>query len=407
MAQDLEGEDNSLWMASTPRTDFPALDSDDTVYDVAVVGGGITGIVAAYYLQRQGKSVVLVEQNKIVEWTTGGTTAKLSSQHYLIYDYLVSHQGEDIARAFGKANQDGIDAIEALSTDLGIDCEFARRPAFVFSQQDEKLDDMKREVEAAKLVGLPATFETEIDLPFEITGAVKFADQAQFHPRKFLLGIIDRIVADGAVVYENTKAEDIRLGDTPTLVTDHGEISAKKIIQASGKPFWHGEVFDDFMWEKMSYALGVTLKSGEYPKSMYITTDTPMRTIRTAEYEGKPMMIFGGESHEFDEASFDPDAAWSNLITDVHKRYDVEKVAFRWLASDFMPYDRMPFIGTMPDADDVYAITGYRAWGLAWAMSAADAVVSAITGQPKEWVKPFSTARLAHPLPESERVHGF
>lgn len=403
----MEGVDKSLWVATTPETNFPKLAEDQEVYDLAIVGGGITGVAAAHFAQEKGLKAVLVERNRLVEWTTGGTTAKLSSQHYLIYDYLINRHGKATAKAFADANERGIDAVERISTELGIDAEFARRDAYVFTRQDDRLDEMRAEVEAAQRLGLPASFETEFDLPFEITGAVKFADQAQFHPRKFLLGLVDRFVANGGVIYEITNAEEIVPGEPNVVKTDSGDLSARFVLQASGEPFWRNEIFDGFMWLKMSYALAVRLKDGaEYPRSMYITPDDPMRTIRSATYEGQPVMIFGGESHEYDEATYDEDKHYAALIEDVHSRFDVDEVLFRWLAGDFMPYDRMPFIGALPDTPSVYVITGYRAWGLAWAMSASAAVVNDMVGEPEDWVAPFGLERLSRPVPESERVHG-
>ena len=243
-----------------------------------------------------------------------------------------------------------------------------------------------------------AVFKEEIELPYDITGAVRFSHQAQFHPRKFLLPLVDKFVKSGGVVYEDTKATDIKPGEIHTVSTESGNIKAKHILQASGEPFWSKEIFNGYMWTKMSYALAVTLKDpSAYPKGMYITTDEPMRTVRSATYNGEPVLVFGGESHEYDEATFDTDLHYSNLITDVRKKYNVDKVLLRWLAGDYMPYDRLPYIGSMPGQPTIYTITGYRAWGLAWAMSATEAIIDDISGQPTDWVKPFSLERLKNP----------
>ncbi|MGP6174150.1 NAD(P)/FAD-dependent oxidoreductase [Corynebacterium sp. A21] len=408
MLDKIEGKDASLWVASTPSTDYPKLEDDSTVYDLAIVGGGITGIVAAYAAQQRGLKTVLIEKARLAEWTTGGTTAKLTSQHYLIYDYLISHHGQAIAQAFADANQRGIDRVESISTELDIDCEFSRRDAYVYSQREDRLDELKAEVESAVSLGLPASLEMEIDLPLEITGAVKFSRQAQFHPRKFLLPIAQHFLAHGGVIYEQTKATGITPGEPNVITTKAGDIKAKQVLQASGEPFWKNDIFDGFMWLKMSYALAVQLAEGSaYPEGMYVTTDDPMRTMRTATSEGKPVLIFGGESHEYDENTFDADKHHQTLITDVRQKFDVNKVLYRWLAGDYMPYDRMPYIGAMPGYPSVHVITGYRAWGLAWAMSAAEAVINDIAGTPEEWVKPFSLDRLSVPIPESEKVPNF
>lgn len=408
MATSLEGKDVSLWVETTRETSYPKLAGDDTIYDLVVVGGGITGVVAAYYAGTRGLKTALVEKGRLVEWTTGGTTAKLSSQHYLIYDYLIKRHGEDVARSYADANQRGIAKVQELSEALGIDCEFSRRDAYVFTGESDKIDDINAEVEAARRLGLPASFETEIGLPFDVVGAIKFSDQAQFHPRKFLLGLVDAFTEHGGVVYENTEVTDIRPGDVHVISTKEGELRARHVLQASGEPFWHGDIFEGRMWMKMSYALAVTLKDpNAYPQGMYITTDDPMRTIRTASYDGKPVLIFGGESHEYDEATYDEALHYERLIKDIHEKYDVDQVLFRWLAGDYMPYDRMPYIGSLPGFSTIYTVTGYRAWGLAWAMSAAEAIVDDISGNPAEWAKPFSLERLSQPVNEADISSAF
>ena len=407
MTTSLEGKDVSLWVETTEKTSYPKLEGDEQLYDLVVVGGGITGVVAAYYAATRGLKTALIEKGRLVEWTTGGTTAKLTSQHYLIYDYLIDRHGKDIAKAYADANQRGIARIEELSQELGIDCEFSRRYAYVFTGKQDKIDDIKAEVEAAKQLGLPASFETTTELPFDVTAAIKFSDQAQFHPRKFLLGLVQAFTERGGVVYENTEATDITAGDINIVSTKEGDLRARHVLQASGEPFWHGDLFDGRMWIKMSYAMAVTLKDpNAYPKGMYITTDDPMRTIRTASYDGKPVMIFGGESHEYDEATYDEESRYRNLIDDVRNRFDVDQVLFRWLAGDYMPYDRMPYFGPLPDQPTIYTITGYRAWGLAWAMSATEAIIADISGSPADWAKPFSLERLKEPLRESDKSHG-
>jgi glycine/D-amino acid oxidase-like deaminating enzyme len=408
MTSSLEGKDVSLWVETTEKTNYPALTQDDTVYDLVVVGGGITGVVAAYDAVKRGLKTALIEKGRLVEWTTGGTTAKLTSQHYLIYNYLINRHGKDAAQAYADANQRGIDKVEVLSRELGIDCEFSRRDAYVFTGRHDNVGTVKDEVEVARQLGLPASFETTTELPFDVAAAIKFSNQAQFHPRKFLLGLVDAFIQEGGVVYENTEATDITPGEVATVVTNSGELKARHVLQASGEPFWRGDLFEGHMWIKMSYALAVTLKdSTGYPNGMYITTDDPMRTIRSASYNDKPVMIFGGESHEYDEATYDEDLHYQRLIDDVRSRFDVDQVLFRWLAGDYMPYDRMPYIGPLPDSPNIYAITGYRAWGLAWAMSAAEAVIDDILGAPAAWVRPFSLERLKEPVREEDKANKF
>jgi glycine/D-amino acid oxidase-like deaminating enzyme len=403
--EELPGKDVSLWIDTTRQTNYPALSDGATEYDAVVVGGGITGVVTAYRLRQSGRTVALVERDRIVEWTTGGTTAKLSSQHYLVYDYLITRHGEAVARAFADANQSGIDAVESVSRDLGIDCEFSRRDAYVFSQRRDRVDAFKAEVDAATRLGLPAHFVTSTELPFDVEAAVRFDDQAQFHPRKFLLELAEAFVSDGGAIFEHTNATTITPGEPNLITTGGGQLKADVVIQASGEPFWRSEMFDGRMWMKMSYALAAELENPtEYPNGMYITTDDPMRTIRSAECDGRPVLVFGGESHAYDAATHDESSHYRRLVGDVQRRFRVKRIHCRWLAGDFMPYDRIPFIGPDPEYPSIHVITGYRAWGLAWAMSAANGILGYVDGAPPDWVRHFSLDRLEDPLRDEDLV---
>jgi len=395
MSDDLPGKDISLWIDTTERTNYPSFDGQLTECDVAIVGGGITGLLCAWHLQEAGLQTVVLEKSRLVEWTTGSTTAKLTSQHYLVYDYLVNTQGEDTARAYAQANEDGINDIEKLSNQLGINCDFSRRDAFVYTQNEETVDDIKKEVRVTQKIGLPSSYETTTDLPFDVTAAIKFSNQAQFHPRKFLLGVAGKLENGKTHIFEQTEATDISPGSPHVLRTKRGDIRAKYIVEASQYPFWGSELFDKATWTKMSYALGVRLKSGSrYPEGMYITTDQPMRTIRSHPYKDGKLLLFGGESHEYDEPSYNPPEHFINLVKDLHEKFAAQEIVYRWLAGDIMPHDRMPYIGEHPGAPGVYIITGYRAWGLAWAMSAAQVIRDKILGREVGWAKPFGLERL-------------
>lgn len=138
---------------------------------------------------------------------------------------------------------------------------------------------------------------------------------------------------------------------------------------------------------------------------MYITTDEPVRTIRTAHDNGNRVLVFGGESHEFDASRQEEDTKTAHqiLIDDVRNRYDVDKILYRWMADDYMPYDRMPYIGPHPDCPTVYVMTGYRAWGLAWTMTGAHMIASYINEAPLDWATYFSLDRLKQPVRVSDK----
>lgn len=388
----LPGEDTSFWLATTPTTKYPKYKPTSEVADVVVVGGGIAGILTAWYLQQAGMRVVIIEKNRIIENTTGNTTAKLTSQHNLIYDFLINKHGDEAARAFGQANQQAVRDIKQLSEELEIDCDYEMADAYVYTKLDDKAAEIQREVEAAKSLGLPASFEEKIELPIEIKAAIKFADQAQFHPRKFLLGVAEKLVQKGAKIYEQTEAKDIIPGKITTLKTAGGDVKGKFIVGATKYPFWKTEIFEDAIWTKLSYALGVKLKNG-YPKNMYISAEHPVRTIRSHPYEDSRLLVFGGESHEMTK-DYDKNEHYKNLIEDVVKLFNVERILYRWIAGDVMPNDRMPYIGTYPNQANIFIVTGFHAWGLAWGMAAAQIVRDEITGKSNPYSEFFSLKRL-------------
>jgi glycine/D-amino acid oxidase-like deaminating enzyme len=388
---ELPGKDTSLWLDTTPQTNYQPLKGEIEA-DVAIAGAGIAGILTAWQLSQSGLNVVVVEKNRVIENTTGNTTAKLTSQHNLIYDFLIKKHGKDTAKAFADANQQAITNIRQLSEKLSIDCDFEPGDTYVYTERDDKLKDINKEVEAAITLGLPASFETKIELPIEIKGAIKFADQAQFHPRKFLLGVSDQMVKDGVKIYEQTEVVDIEPGPNPALKAKSGSVRAKYIVGATKYPFWRSELFEEATWTKLSYALGVKLRS-DYPRNMYITTEHPVRSIRSHPYHDGRLLVFGGESHEMTK-DYNKDEHYQNLIEDVTNRFEVEEILYRWIAGDVMPSDRMPYIGRYPGEKNVFIITGFHAWGLAWGMAASEIIRDEICGQPNDYSHFFGLERL-------------
>jgi glycine/D-amino acid oxidase-like deaminating enzyme len=389
---DLPGKDTSLWLATTPETDFPPLQSDNEIYDVLIAGGGIVGILTAWELQQAGQKVALLDKDGIVQNTTGNTTAKLSSQHNLVYDFLIEKHGKEVAKAFGDANQQAIADIKDLADKLKIDCDYEPADAYVITEDPDEVERIKAEVKAAKSLGLPASFETQTDSNFDVQGAIKFSDQAQFHPRKFLLGVAARLRQHGVPIYEQTEASDITPGDIATVKTNKGEIRANKVVVATKYPFWKRDIFDDVAWVKLSYALGILLDE-DYPMGMYITSSGPIRTLRSHPYKDSRILVFGGESHKMTK-DYNKDEHYQALVEDVQNRFKVKEIIYRWVAGDMMPHDRLPYIGAYPGEKNIFVITGFHAWGLAWGMAAAQMIRDEILGQQHPYKEFFNPSRL-------------
>lgn len=195
----LPGKPISLWLDTTPQTNFPSL-QDNIHVDVAIVGGGIVGLTAATLLKEQGKTVAVLEAKRIVEGVSGNTTAKVTSLHTLIYAYLIQHFGKEKAQIYANANETAIQQIANFVQDKQINCEFRRTAAYTYAESDEEVAKIHDEVEAALKLGLPASFTEETPLPFLVKGAVRFDNQAQFHPRQYLLALARDIPGDGSCI---------------------------------------------------------------------------------------------------------------------------------------------------------------------------------------------------------------
>ena len=180
----------SFWVATSRSTSYPALEADLSV-DVVVVGAGIVGITTAALLRAAGREVALIEAGRVAAGVTGHTTAKVTSLHTLIYDELTRMFGEDAARLYGEANEAGLAEIRRLVGEHGIDCELEVAAAHTFAAVEDDADVVEREVAAALALGLPASYVSDPPVPFRTFGAVRFDRQAQFHPRKYLLALVD------------------------------------------------------------------------------------------------------------------------------------------------------------------------------------------------------------------------
>ena len=249
----------SVWSESCNFGKREELNGDIKV-DVLVIGAGIAGILTGYILSQRGRDVVLIEKDKITSGNTKNTTAKITSQHYLIYDKLINEFGEEKARQYAKANELAIKKYKEIIEERRIDCDFEEVPAFVYSLND--VDLIKKEVEAAKRVGIDAEFVDKINLPLDIKGAVKFNNQAQFNPLKFLVDITKELK-----IYENTKAIKV---DDNIVETNKGKIIANEIVVATHYPIINVPGFQFLkMYQSTSYLIAVETKS-QLPQGMYI-----------------------------------------------------------------------------------------------------------------------------------------
>lgn len=375
-------------MATTPKTGFAPLEGDLKV-DAAVVGAGIAGVSVACRLKALGKSVALIESGRIVEESTGKTTAKVSSLHGLIYTTLVKNFTDEGARIYGEANEAAIDEIERLVAEHGIDCDFSRLDAYTYAQDESGTSKVRNEAETAERLGLPASYTEAVPLPYPTYGAVKFSDQAQFHVRKYLLALAERIDGEGSYVLENTKALDIDTdGSSPRLVTERGTVTATDIVVATHEPFYDpdGDYADLFkFWD---YALGVLIAE-ETPPGEFFSTGAEPHSIRTQPTEDGDIVILGGKSEAEMTADSDEEA-YEMVEKDYSDKFEIERVVYKWNTFDLATSDGGSYIGQLSKNEPhVYVATGFNGWGMTNGVLAGMLLGDRITGKENPWIDFF------------------
>jgi glycine/D-amino acid oxidase-like deaminating enzyme/nitrite reductase/ring-hydroxylating ferredoxin subunit len=378
----------SYWIASTPETAFGP-QRGDAEADVAVVGAGITGLTAASLLLRAGRSVVVVEHDRIARGASGYNTAKLTSGHNLLYERLLRRFGEEKTRLYAQANEAAIEFVEAQ----GIECDFRRSPNFVYAAAGEDADAVRREAEACGRVGLSASFVTDTTLPYPVLGAVRLEAQAEFHPRKYLLGLATAFAEGGGTVFEETTALAVDDGAAAEVRTSRGTVRARDVIVASHLPFADRGLFFAKAPPSGSYALVAPIDPAATPDGMFINTGRPTRSIRAVPDGERTLLLVGGEGHA---PGTDPDTRrrYAALEEFLRRHWEAGDVEQRWYTMDYVSVDGVPFVGGLtPRSKHVWAATGYGKWGLTNGTAAGMLLADLVVGRESPWAELYDAHR--------------
>ena len=366
----------SVWSESCNFEKREALNKDIEV-DTLVIGAGIAGILTAYMLKQSGKEVVLIDAAEIVSGNTKNTTAKITSQHNLIYYKLISEFGEEKARQYAKANELAIKRYKEIIKERKIECDFEEKPAYVYSLN--KIDEIKEEVEAASKLGINAEFVEEVNLPFNISGAVKFNNQAQFNPLKFL-----KDISKDLTIYENTRALDIKEN---LVTTDRARITANNIVIATHYPIMNAPGYYFLrMHQERSYV--VALENADNIDGMYIDLDEKGYSFRTY----KNLLLLGGIKQRTGEN--ETGGSYDKLRSVAKELYPESKEKYHWSAQDCMTIDGIPYIGKYSDeTHNIYVATGFNKWGMTSSMVSAMIISDMILEKENDFSEIFSPKR--------------
>ena len=363
---------NSIWTDQFKMPEFPQL-KRDLKTDVLIVGGGLAGILCAHALAGSGVDCVLIEADRICQGVTGNTTAKITSQHGLIYGKIIREFGEETARRYWEANEMAIREFQRLAKNAA--CDLQIKDNYIYAT--ENLKALEAEMKALDRLEIPAKFVQDLPLPLDTVGAICFPKQAQFNPLKLVSGIAKELN-----IYERTPARSF---DKNRVLTDHGTITASKIIVATHFPVLnkHGNYFLK-MYQQRSYVLA--LDNGPLLDGMYLDGDDNGLSFRNYG----DLLLVGGGGHRTGKKG----GAWEELEVFTRRKLPKAKEVCRWATQDCMTLDGIPYIGQYSKrTPDLYVITGFNKWGMTSSMVASMVINDLVQGKENPYAAVFSPSR--------------
>ena len=363
---------DSIWTKTVHMPGFPTLE-EDIKTDVLIIGGGMAGILCAHFLQEQGVDYVLAEGRTICSGVTKNTTAKITSQHGLIYQKIAKQRGNEIAAMFLDANQAALRKYAELAK--SIDCDFERKTNYVYSINDRK--KLEKEMDVLTRLGFDSIFIESAKIPLRMAGAVGFGNQAQFHPLKFVAGICPKLN-----IYEHTYVKELK----PNMaVTERGNISFQKVIFATHFPIdnKHGMYFLK-MYQHRSYV--IALENAGNVDGMYVDEAECGMSFRNH----KDLLLIGGGDHRTGEQG----GNWRELREFAGKHYGKAKEVAYWATQDCMSLDGIPYIGQYSKGlPNCYVATGFNKWGMTSSMAAARVLTDMVLEKENPYTDVFNPSR--------------
>jgi len=364
--------DTSLWSSSVELPEFAAL-KGNLKTDVLVIGGGICGLLCAYFLKQAGIDCTVVEADRIAGGVTCNTTAKITALHGLIYGDLMQKSGFEVAQKYLFANQQAVEEFAMLSGRAN--CDFEEQTAYTYSLQNEK--KITEEFSALKALGAQAELRYQSPLPISFRAAVGLNNQGQFHPLKFIKHIIKDLK-----IYEHTRVTEF----TPQhILYDGGKIYAEKIIVATHFPILnkHGLFFLK-LYQHRSYVLA--LDNTSPLDGMYV--DEAAKGLSFRRYDN--LLLSGGGGGRTGKKC----GNWAELKAFRDKYYPQSQIRYQWATQDCMSLDKIPLIGQYsPSTPNLYVATGFNKWGMTSSMVAARLLADKMRGVANDYADIFAPNR--------------
>ncbi len=383
----------SVWTATAALSDHLPLDADIRA-DVCVIGAGIAGLTTAYLLSREGKNVVVIDAFDVGAGETGSTTAHFFPPDEW-YDSLIKSFGKENAQLVAQGFAEAINLVERIVTTENIECEFTRLDGYLYAAKEHGPEEIEKELHAATEAGVDVQRVNCVPgISFGTGPCVRFANQAQFHPLKYLSGLAQAFERNGGRIFARTKATDLKKnGKLQDVHTEHGIISADAVVVATNTPFNDRVVMHTKQAGYQSYVIGIRIPKGSVPSLLLWDTGDPYYYLRLDSPDGE-MLVVGGKDHKVgqDEA---PEHRYTELEAWVRERFPMAgEVVYRWSGMVMEPADGLAYLGRNPlDDDNVFVITGDSGNGMTHCTLGATIVNDLIHGRDNRYAKLFDPAR--------------
>jgi glycine/D-amino acid oxidase-like deaminating enzyme/nitrite reductase/ring-hydroxylating ferredoxin subunit len=363
--------------------------------DVVIIGAGIVGLTAALLLCEADCKVIVLEADQVAGGVSGYTTAKLTAGHGLAYSRLEHAFGRDHARAYAESQTTAIDFVRDLCSREEIECDLEERTNIVYAASSSDAAKLEDEAAAASRAGLSASLVQDPELPVPGAAALRLTGQAQFHVRKYLLGLLSLVRNAGGEVFENSRVEEISGTKPYETHTAGGTVSAPVVVVATHYPIVGQGFFATRIHPRRSYVVSAPLVRDVDLDGMFITAAPPTRSLRTAPLEGGGrLLLVGGEGHSVGDPPSTP-RPYETLERFMHDHFAVSEVSYRWSTQDNFTVDGLPFVGEVPGAGGIHTATGFGGWGMSNGTLSAMLMADAIKGVANPWSGVYALERRA------------
>ena len=389
---ELAGKSGSCWTATAPVRAYPQLQGPGSA-DVAVVGAGIVGLTAAYILSGAGLSVVVLEASQVGRQVTGRSTAKITSQHALIYRHLIETFNLDIAQRYADANRTASQQIRSWIEDLRIDCDFEVKDAYAYTSDPARLAEIESEAAAARSVGFDTDVLAKAPLPFETAGALRFSNQAQFNPASYLVGLAKAIESAGGSIFENTPVTSVDSSNRWQLKAGGAVLDVQHVVMATNLPMAGSVAYDERTRPRCHIAMAFRTTRDAVIDGMFIGIDAPTHSLRMGRDGDGPLLVALGPTFNTGHDG-DVSARFRQLESWVRRNVPVGDAAWRWVNEDYNTVDRVPYVG-VPSAEvaGFYVATGFNGWGISNGTAAGMVIADQILGRSNPWTALYDPTR--------------